>query len=110
MELSCKTEGSVAVIAISGRLVAANASDLTNKFSSQSQEHINFVLDLSEMEYIDSTGLGAIVSCLKKASEKGGNIKLACIQEKPRMIFEITRAYRIFDIYDDVATAINSYN
>ena len=109
MELSYKMESGVAVISISGRLVAANANDLTNKFTSLAQEVLNFVLDLSEMEYIDSTGLGAIVSCLKKSSEKGGNIKLACIQEKPRMIFEITRAYRIFDIYDDVETAVNSY-
>lgn len=63
------------------------------------------IADLSEVSFIDSTGLGALVSGLKNAKLKGGNLTLAGLQEQARSIFEITMAYRIFDLFDSVSEA-----
>jgi anti-sigma B factor antagonist len=60
-------------------------------------------------EFIDSTGLGMIVACLKSASQAGGDIRLARLQEKPKMVFDITRAYKIFQFFDSLETAVASY-
>lgn len=109
MNLSHEILGDIAVIKISGRLDATNSKALKDKFHSLLSSSRNYVMDLSEMNFIDSTGLGSMVSCLKNASEHDGEVKLACLQPKARMVFEITRAYRIFDIFDDVSTAVESY-
>lgn len=102
-------QGEVGIVTFSGRLDASNAAQLKTSFNQYLKEALKFVFNLEKLEAIDSTGLGAIVACLKYASEAGGEIKIALLPPKPRMIFEITRAYRIFDIYDDLNTAIESY-
>ena len=66
------------------------------------------VFDMGGVSFVDSTGLGAIVFCLKSCTEFNGTFKLANLTDKPRMIFEITKAYRIFDIYDSLEEAINA--
>ncbi|MDA3838202.1 MAG: STAS domain-containing protein [Candidatus Delongbacteria bacterium] len=102
-------KGDVGVISVTGRLDASNTTTFKEEFLKWLNETNEFVLDLSRLEFIDSTGLGGIVACMKYASEKDGDLKIACLQSKPRMVFEITRANKIFDIYDDVATAVESY-
>lgn len=69
----------------------------------------NFVIDMAECDFIDSTGFGTIVACLKSASQGGGDIRIARLQDKPRMVFDITRAHKIFDIFDDLDAAMQSF-
>jgi len=109
MQLNSYDKNGITVIQIEGRLDASCASALKIKFKELSAKQNNFVLDLSKMDYIDSSGLGTIVSCLKVVSEASGDVKLACLKDKPRMIFEITRAYKIFDIFDDLDAAVESF-
>ncbi len=109
MEFEFSQQGDVGVVAIVGRLDASNAGALKTSFNGRLKDVLKFVFNLEGLDAIDSTGLGAIVACLKYASEAGGDIKIALLPPKPRMVFEITRAHRIFDIYDDLAAAIESY-
>jgi anti-sigma B factor antagonist len=109
MQLKSYDKNGITVVEIEGRLDASCASVLKAKFRELSANQNNFVMDLSNMDYIDSTGLGSIVSCLKVVSTANGDIKLACLKDKPRMIFEITRAYKIFDIFDDLNAAVESF-
>lgn len=109
MQLNSHDKNGITVIDISGRLDAANAPQVKSKFRELSAKQSKFVLNLEKLEYIDSTGLGSIVSCLKAATEAGGDVKLAQLQDKPRMIFEITRAYKIFDIFDNLDAAIEAF-
>ena len=50
------------------------------------------------------------MACLKYASEAGGDLRIAVLQSKPKMVFELTRAYRVFDIYDSVYAAVDSFS
>lgn len=59
---------------------------------------INFILNFSECEFIDSTGLGVIVAAYKKCAEKGGTIKLSSLKEQVLKIFKLTRLDRVFEI------------
>jgi len=108
MNIDYSVVNGVGVFKIAGRLDASNVGELKNEFSSHLEQTNDTVLNLSELDAIDSTGLGGIVACLKYTAEVGGNMTIAAIGPKPRMVFEITRAYKIFDIYEDQESAIAS--
>jgi len=110
MDMEFEKKGDVGVLKIAGRLDASNASQLKSQFSDYLTETTKFVLDMRELETVDSTGLGAIVACLKYASEAEGDLRIAVLQSKPKMVFELTRAYRVFDIYDSVDAAVDSFS
>ena len=109
MDISYKQENNIRIVKIGGKLVASNSNDLKTFFQSSLEKTSNFVFDLSEMDFIDSTGLGALVSCLKKAMEASGDIYIANLATKPRLVFEMTRAYKIFTVFDDVKTSMEAF-
>ena len=109
MVINVEEKNGISVVGIQGRLDVSSAGDLKKKYEEISASQSKFVFDLSEVDFLDSTGLGCVVSCLKSAVENDGNIYIAALQAKPRMVFEITRAYKIFDIFDDVDSAIESF-
>ena len=109
MKLKSYKKDDVVIIEISGRLNAVNIHLLKKKFQKFCPEENCFVFDLAQLEYLDSTGLGGIVSCLKNATDNNGDVKIACLQNKTRMVFEITRAYKIFDIFEDVDSAVAAF-
>ncbi len=59
---------------------------------------VNFIIDFSECNFIDSTGLGALVSIYKKCAEHSGNVKLISLKEEVKKLFELTRLDRVFEI------------
>ena len=108
MEISNFENDGIEVIQIKGHLSAENAEMLRSKFLELFATQRKFVFDLSEMENLDSTGLGTLVFCLKSCTEFNGTMILANLTQRARMIFEITKAFRIFDIYDDLSEAIKA--
>jgi anti-sigma B factor antagonist len=67
------------------------------------------VFDLSELEFIDSTGIGALVSCLRQAHGSESEIKLCSLNKPVQAVFELVRLHRVFSIYNGPAEAVNSY-
>lgn len=58
----------------------------------------DFILDFSKCDFIDSTGLGAIVSIYKKCVEKGGSIKIKSLNPEVEKLFRLTRLHKVFEI------------
>ena len=108
MKIEFTERGQVGIIRIIGRLDASNEKELKRGFKKFLDEKTHFIYDFSQLEYIDSTGLGAIIATLKSVNEIGGDIFIAELQEKPRMLFEITRASKIFEVFDDLESAIEA--
>lgn len=100
----------VLLVKIDGRLVAAYAEDFQNQVLDHMDNCKNIVVDLAKMTHIDSSGLGALVFLLQRTNANGGTVKLACLQSRPRIIFEITRVFRVFEIFDTVDAAIKSFD
>jgi anti-sigma B factor antagonist len=67
-----------------------------NKLIDEGQK--NFTFDFSQCDFIDSTGLGALVSIYKKCAEKGGSIKLKSLKPEVEKLFKLTRLDRVFEI------------
>ena len=105
MSWEIKEEGKLLTVAVEGRLVAAVAPDLREDILGKMTEGVNVLFDLSRMNHIDSSGLGALVQILQKAKAGGGKVILAALQPGPKIVFDITKVSRVFEIVPSVADA-----
>jgi anti-sigma B factor antagonist len=102
----------IGIIKINEALTAATVDAFREQLSTwqaAEAEVKNFVIDLEDVDFMDSAGLGTLIAVLKRVTEQGGDMKVACLQKKPRMVFEITRAYKVFEIFDTVDEAVKTF-
>ena len=67
------------------------------------------VLDMRRVQFVDSVGIGAIVSCLKELSGSGGDLKLCAVAKPVRSLFELVRLHRLLDILNTKDEAIRAF-
>jgi len=97
------------VISLDGTLNARSADPVKGAFREAVGKGMQqVVLDLGEVPFIDSSGLAALVSGLKTLNEKEGSLKLASLQSQADLLFKLTMFDKVFDIFDDVDTALKS--
>jgi len=72
------------------------------------QGEVNLVVQLEKVRFIDSSGLGALLSGYKNAAAKSGKLALACCKQQVLSMFEITRLNRVFEIYADLDEAFDN--
>jgi anti-sigma B factor antagonist len=73
------------------------------------EANTKMVVDLSRMRFIDSPGMGAMLSCLRQMSSKGGDLKLCGMSKQVRGAFELVRMHRIFDIFGTRDEAVRAF-
>lgn len=111
MDIKCEAKGNVGVVELSGALnavVASQVSDQVETWFLAESHLVNLIIDMAAVESMDSSGLGALIGIMKKATDKSVSMKIAALQNKTRMVFVITRSYKIFDIYDTVDEALRN--
>lgn len=69
----------------------------------------NIVIDLKDVRFVDSSGLGSLVSGFKNASARNGNLKLCGLQPQVKSMFELTRLHRVFEIFPGLDEALASF-
>lgn len=95
------TNGNTIIRVDEERLDAHNAESLKQRLAAVfSEGATSVVVDLQPVRFIDSSGLGALVSGFKNASTHQGVLKLAGLHTQVRSMFELTRLHRVFDIYE----------
>jgi len=110
MELIHEHRDRATVVRLKGMLDASTAKAFKENLTALIQERrLNLVLDLGGVGFIDSSGLGSIISVLRQTHQEGGDVKLAAPQERIRAIFELTRLDKVFDICEDTETAIRRF-
>jgi len=110
MEISSDRMGDVAVaIMPMEELDASNAGEFKDDIAPVLEAHTKLVLDLSRLRFVDSSGLGAFISCLRKVNAKGGELKLCGMSKRIRAVFELVRMHRIFDIRDTKEEAVRAF-
>lgn len=113
MVITCSKEHGVGIIQVDKSLTSATVDlfrEQLSKWQLGEPDVKNYVIDLKQVDFMDSAGLGTLIATLKRVTELGGDMKIACLQKKPRMVFEITRAYKVFEIYDTVEYALKMFN
>ena len=110
MHLHVEKQGEVAVVAAQAEhLDASVAEEFKHDMGPVLDANPRVVLDMSQLEFVDSAGLGAILSCLRKLSAAGGDLKLCGLTKPVRAVFEISRMHRIFDIFPTQEEAVQAF-
>ncbi len=95
---------------LEGRLDNEASLELKLKIKSMVQDGPAFlVLDMSAVTFVDSSGLGALVACLRTVTAREGDLKLSGLSPQLKSVFELTRLHRLFEIYATSREAAESY-
>jgi anti-sigma B factor antagonist len=110
MDIAVEKFGPVTVATLHGdELDAGNVKDFRRDMAPVLAENSNLVLDLSRLRFIDSSGLGAMLSCLRQLNAAGAELKLCGMSKAVRAVFELVRMHRIFDIYETREQAVSGF-
>lgn len=107
MKISEKTINNYIILSLQGILNASSAPILKSYVAGLPDTQ-SIVIDLVNVEFLDSSGLGVLVGIARKKKASNATVKLARMNERVKKVFEITQAYTLFDMYDDVSVAADA--
>ena len=111
LTIASREVNGVTVLDLSGRITLGEGSvqlrDAIRGLISKGQKSI--LLNLAEVNYIDSSGLGELVSAFTTAKNQQADVKLLNLTKKVHDLLQLTKLYTVFDVYDDEASAIASF-
>jgi anti-sigma B factor antagonist len=111
MKVATRQVDGVTILDLSGRITLGEGSvtlrDSVQDLLAKGSKHI--LLNLGEVNYIDSSGIGELVSAFTSVRNAGGELKLLKLTKKVHDLLQITKLYTVFDIYDDEAKAVASF-
>jgi anti-sigma B factor antagonist len=110
MQIAAETIGTVTVVAFPvDEIDAGNAPELKRDVAPILDAGRHVVIDLARLRFIDSSGLGAMLSCLRHVSARGGDLKLCALAPPVRAAFELVRMDRIFEIFATRDDAVRAF-
>ena len=112
MKASTREIDGVTVMDLSGRITLGEGSvvlrDVVRDLLSKGKKKI--LANLADVNYIDSSGIGELVSAFTTVRNQGGELKLLNLTKKVHDLLQITKLYTVFDVRDDEASAIKSFS
>lgn len=111
VKLNTRQVGDVSVVDVAGRITLGEGSsalrDTLRDMITKNQKKI--LLNLGEVNYIDSSGIGELVSGFTTVTNSGGQLKLLNLNKRVKDLLQITKLYTVFDVHEDEAGAIRSF-
>jgi len=111
MKTSTRTVNGIVIVDLSGRITLGEGSvllrDLVRDLVTKGQRKI--LLNLGDVTYIDSSGIGELVSAFTTVRNQGGELKLLNLTKKVHDLLQITKLYTVFDVKDDEAAAVAAF-
>ena len=90
-------------------LDASNVREFKDAVQALMHEKSRVVLDMSGVKFVDSSGLGALISCLRLLNGRKGDFRLCAMSKSVRALFELMRMHRVFNIHDTCEEAVRSF-
>jgi len=111
VKLSTRQVGDVSVVDVAGRITLGEGSSALRESLRDmvSKNRKKILLNLGEVSYIDSSGIGELVSGFTTVTNSGGQLKLLNLNKRVKDLLQITKLYTVFDVHDDEAGAIRSF-
>jgi anti-sigma B factor antagonist len=111
VKLTTRQVGDVTVVDVAGRITLGEGSSALREamkdLVTKGQKKI--LLNLGEVSYIDSSGIGELVSGFTTVTNSGGNLKLLNLNKRVKDLLQITKLYTVFEVHEDEAAAIRSF-
>lgn len=109
LSLATRTEGDRTVVSVAGEIDVYTAPKLREQIVALVDEgHYHLIVDMSGVEFLDSTGLGVLVGGLKRVRAHDGSLSLVCNEERILKIFRITGLTKVFPIHSTVDEAVRA--
>lgn len=111
MQLTVRQVGDVSVVDVAGRItLGESASSLREAIRDLlGNGHKKLILNLGEVSYIDSSGIGELVSAFTTVTNQGGRLRLLNLTKRVKDLLQITKLYTVFEVFDDEAHAVASF-
>ena len=111
MTIDTRTEDGITILDIHGKItIGEGSAEIRNQVRDLLQaDRKNIVLNLGDVSYVDSSGIGELVSSYTTVSNQGGNLKLLHLTKKLKELLAITKLLTVFESYDDEAEAVASF-
>ena len=111
MAVTEENDNDVSIIALKGRLDAGSSKRvLAGVKELLKRNRLKIILDMSGVAFIDSTGVGILLTSYRAVDAKGGALKICAIQNQVESIFSMTRLGGFFEIFDDRASAVKDFD
>ncbi len=110
MEISRRDSGDIVILDVNGEIDLYNAPEIKDTINKLIEEKkYNVVINLDKVSYIDSSGIGALISSLSNLKKYQGGLKICNVSGSVRKVFELTKLTSFFEIYDSEQEAINAF-
>jgi anti-sigma B factor antagonist len=111
MEITTREDGRVTILTVSGDLVIGEPESMFKKTVTRLLEEgqIYLLVDLKDVSFLDSSGLGALVRALTNSQKEGGQTKLLNAGPQVRKLLEMTKLDSVFELHDDLERAVQSF-
>ncbi|MFV2198064.1 MULTISPECIES: STAS domain-containing protein [unclassified Nocardiopsis] len=107
--LSTRVDSRSVIVAVEGELDIATAADLQEQIESAIDEHGSWlILDLSKLDFMDSSGLNVIINAYRTVRERGGSLALAALNERVTKVVRLVGLHRQVPVHRTVATAVTA--
>ena len=103
--------GPVTVVDFGGKITLGDGSALLRKTirGLLDEERMRILMNLADVDYIDSAGIGELVSGFTAVRSRGGELKLLHLTKKVKDLLQLTRLYTVFEVFSDEGTALQSF-
>ena len=111
VKLSSRQVGDVSVVDVAGRITLGEGSTALRDALRDmvAKNHKKILLNLGDVSYIDSSGIGELVSGFTSVTNSGGQLKLLGLTKRVKDLLQITKLYTVFDVHEDESSAIRSF-
>lgn len=101
--------GILVIECLENNLDASNVHAFRDAMQQLMKDQSRVVLDMNLMKFVDSSGLGALIACLRDANSRKGDFRLGAMSKPVRSLFELMRMHRVFSIFESVEDAVASF-
>lgn len=109
MQMTSRTEQGIVIVSLEGRLDSATSAQVKGTLNELIQGGATkLVVDMALVPFIDSSGLAALISAYKRLRQGDGDLVLASVTQPVRLILEVTRLHRVFDVYPTMDAALDA--
>lgn len=111
LRVTYRDAGPITVVDIGGRITLGEGSALLRKTIRDllDDQRVKILLNLADVNYIDSSGIGELVSAFTAVKNRGGDMKLLHLTKKVHDLLQLTKLFTVFDVYSDEHIALSSF-
>ena len=111
VQITTRLDGDVTIVDVAGKITLGEGSSaLRDKVKDLNAAGVKKILiNLGDVNYIDSSGIGELVSAFTTISNAGGNLKLLNLTKRVQDLLQITKLYTVFEVFDSEVSAVKSF-